>query len=69
MLSFSQALYTAAESEGQVEVCVDSLVPVARDAVATIITVSQSAIGMCTYTSALIPYCGKLLREKTFADP
>ena len=47
VLSFSQAVYTASESEGQVEVCTDSLVPIARDALATIITAPQSANGMC----------------------
>ena len=46
VLSFSQAVYTASESEGQVEVCANSLVPIARDALATIITAPQSANGM-----------------------
>ena len=45
LVGFSQAIYTAAESDGQVEVCVDSLVPIARDTLATIITAPQSANG------------------------
>ena len=47
LLSFSQATYAVNESDGQVEVCVDSLIPIARDAIATIITVPQTAMGMC----------------------
>ena len=46
VLSFSQAVYTVSESEGQVEVCADSLVPIARDALATIIIAPQSANSM-----------------------
>ena len=54
LLSFSQAVYTVAESEGQVEVCVDSLVPVARDATATIISVPQSATGMYAHVTVYV---------------
>ena len=54
-LSFSQAVYTVSESEGQVEVCVDSLVPIERDALATIITVPQSANGICKNNGFIEP--------------
>ena len=50
LLGFSQAVYTVAESEGQVEVCVNSFLPVVRDALATIISIPQSATGMHFYT-------------------
>ena len=61
LLSFSQATYTAAESDGQVEVCVDSLVPLARDALAAIITVPQSATGMCNSKSLLGRVCNSCM--------
>ena len=46
LLSFSQPIFTVIESEGQVEVCIESLIPVIRDATATILTQSQTATGI-----------------------
>ena len=39
----------AVESQGQVQVCIQSLIPVFRDAPATIVTVDQTALSM-SYT-------------------
>ena len=46
LLSFSQQTYVVVESEGQVEVCVDSLVPVIGETTATVITSPQNATGV-----------------------
>ena len=46
LLGLSQNTYTVMESEGQVEVCVVSIIPVATDTTATVVTVDQSANGM-----------------------
>ena len=46
LLSFSQPTYVVVESEGQVEVCVDSLVPVIGETTATVITSPQDATGV-----------------------
>lgn len=46
LLSFSEPTYVVVESEGQVEVCINSLVPVVRNVTARVITVSQTATGM-----------------------
>lgn len=45
VLSFSQLTYVVVESEGQVEVCINSIIPVVRDATATVVTMPQSATG------------------------
>ena len=46
LLSFSQQTYVVVESEGLVEVCVDSLVPVIGETTATVITSPQNATGV-----------------------
>ena len=62
LLSFSQATYTVAESDGQVEVCVNSLVPLASDALATILTVPQSATGTCNNILSAKPLGNSVFR-------
>ena len=46
LLSFSQPTYVVVESERQVEVCINSLVPVIGETTATVVTMPRTATGM-----------------------
>ena len=54
LLSFSQPMYVVVESDGQVEVCVNSRVPVVREATATVITLPQNATGIHCVISVVL---------------
>ena len=46
LLSFSEPLYLVQEDMGQVEVCIESIIPVITDATAVVVAVPQTATGM-----------------------
>ena len=46
LLSFSQLIVPVVESQEQVQLCVESIIPVVSDAMITIVTVPQSATGI-----------------------
>ena len=45
LLSFSQSTFSVVESQGSAEVCIQSLIPVVRDSLATIVTMPETATG------------------------